>query len=312
MKLSLGTKYQYYLGDELKVIRVCGFKNNETAIGIDDKGEKFTIKDSDLDEMVALEPDAFINTMITTATINGEKVLDVYVCVDKASVSKPEENPCCILRQGTYSISKNALSDITNSDFYMGDCFTSSNYPLINGGGKLTDLFEFEDIEYSVTMSSYIDDKLSDIVEIIGKNKKINHALETMYEENQKLSNGSVKGYTKTLEDLLLENNFMFNFRLAFNIGYIDFLIELEDGSNIEDGVIKFNKKQHGLFETYLGEYVKDVNILKYDKDIDLSKIVEHPHIVVSDPSDNIYLIGYIISGVKKLDPDIKKAFNMD
>ena len=43
--------------------------------------------------------------------------------------------------------------------------------------------------------------------------------------------------------------------------------------------------------EDLLRSTISNVNVLKYDKDIDISKIVDHTHIVISDRQENIYLV---------------------
>ena len=119
-----------------------------------------------------------------------------------------------------------------------------------------------------------------------------------------------IKGYCETLEQLFDENNFMFNYRLLFNIAQVDFPIELDDNTDNE-GIITLNNKQiQRLEEDVLRQYITDVRVLKYDKDIDVSKIVDKTHIMISDETENIYLVSYVVTGSFPVDNDIARAMN--
>ena len=54
-----------------------------------------------------------------------------------------------------------------------------------------------------------------------------------------------------------------------------------------------------------------DVKVLKYDKDIHVSKIVTNTHVMISDETENIYLISYINGGLLNVDADIERAMSI-
>lgn len=306
MNVLLGSKYQYYIDDEINVVRLCAIKNENTFVCMDKNDNKIIVTEKQLTDMVKLIPDAVL-TIMSTVDDNNQGVSDVYACVNK--LTDESDIPCVILRQGMYSITKNSFNFMPNEDMYVGDCFCSKNYPSENG---IEELLEFTDIKNTTNIALYIDDKLDDIFKCIGKHtKKFDEVLFGMKSESDKLSNGMVKGYCTKLRDLFEENNFMFNFRLAFNINQIDFEVELDDGSNVKDGVITFNNKQKKLFEDLIRQYITDVKILKYDNDIDISKIVSHTHLVVSDKNDNIYIVAYTVVDNYPVDDDIASAMKV-
>ena len=119
-----------------------------------------------------------------------------------------------------------------------------------------------------------------------------------------------LKGYCDSLEELFEENNFMYHYRSLFNITQIDFLIETGNNTS-EDGVIQLDEIQIRKIEDLLRNHITDVKVLKYDKDIDISKIVGNTHIMLSDKSENIYLVSYVIVSPYEVDNDILKAMSI-
>ena len=150
--------------------------------------------------------------------------------------------------------------------------------------------------------------KFKDIKQFItGHNaRKFNEVLRTIKSNN---TQSMLKGYCETLDQLFEENNFMFNYRMIFNIAQVDFPIELDNNTD-KDGVITLNSKQISRLEDLLRAYITDVKVLKYDKDIDISKIVSKTHIMISDETENIYLVSYIVKAAYPVDNDIARAMN--
>ena len=75
-----------------------------------------------------------------------------------------------------------------------------------------------------------------------------------------------------------------------------------------EDGEIILNNKQIKMIEDILRKYITDVHVIKYDKDIDISKIVTNTHLMISDKMGVIYLISYVANGDYPIDNDIESS----
>ena len=84
----------------------------------------------------------------------------------------------------------------------------------------------------------------------------------------------------------------------------------INNNNTDKDGVITLNSKQISRLEDLLRAYITDVKVLKYDKDIDISKIVSKTHIMISDETENIYLVSYIVKEAYPVDNDIARAMN--
>ena len=298
----LGTKYQTYIDDKLIILRLINIKSDDKFTMIDRDGNKVSMNKEQLDRCVKLDADALLCIMNTTL---DDGVRDVYACVNRVEdMRNGNKEPVLILRQNIYSSSKNAFG--SGFDIYVGECATN---PKLDNDDQFKSLLEFNTIDDTLSIALYVDDKFKDIKQFItGHNaRKFDDVLRTIKSSND---NSMIKGYCETLEQLFDENNFMFNYRLLFNIAQVDFPIELDDNTDNE-GIITLNNKQiQRLEEDVLRQYITDVRVLKYDKDIDVSKIVDKTHIMISDETENIYLVSYVVTGSFPVDNDIARAMN--
>ena len=297
----LGTKYQTYIDDELVVLRLVNIKSENKFTMVDREGNKLSMTKEELDKCIKLDSDALLCLM--TATLD-EDVRDVYACVHRTDdMRNGIKEPVMILRQNIYSSSKNAFN--AGMDIYVGECLTN---PKFDNDEQFKSLLEFNTIDDTLSVALYVDDKFKDIKQFItGHNaRKFDEVLRTIKSNN---TQSMLKGYCETLDQLFEENNFMFNYRMIFNIAQVDFPIELDNNTD-KDGVITLNSKQINRLEDLLRAYITDVKVLKYDKDIDISKIVSKTHIMISDETENIYLVSYIVKAAYPVDNDIARAMN--
>ena len=295
----LGTKYQTYIDDELVVLRLVNIKSENKFTMVDREGNKLSMTKEELDKCIKLDSDALLCLMTTTL---DEDVRDVYACVHRTDdMRNGIKEPVMILRQNIYSSSKNAFN--AGMDIYVGECLAN---PKFDNDEQFKSLLEFNTIDDTLSVALYVDDKFKDIKQFItGHNaRKFDEVLRTIKSNN---TQSMLKGYCETLDQLFEENNFMFNYRMIFNIAQVDFPIELDNNTD-KDGVITLNSKQISRLEDLLRAYITDVKVLKYDKDIDISKIVSKTHIMISDETENIYLVSYIVKEAYPVDNDIARA----
>jgi hypothetical protein len=286
----IGMKYQIYEDDELKVYRLIKVKNQDTVTLQDTAGNTKIVSRQELHEnYVALENDAFLNCMITTT---DDGIPDVYVCINQCSgLASGNNEPSLVLRQNIYSFSKNQL-DLA-SGIYVGECATLAS---IGQNEKLSDLFEFTKILNKASIAVYINDSMDTMLKLLPPKflKEVNATLEAIKSLDK---NGMIKGTCETLEELMTDNAFIEKYLSTFNVMRVYFPIVLGDESYNSEGDIVLNKKQHGLLEGALGRYISDVKILKYDRDFDISEIVNVTHSMVCDSTGELYLIAYTVDG---------------
>lgn len=297
-----GLKYQTFEGDKMVIKRAVRYASDNSIIFKDEEGLKSTIKIKDLsDKYVMITPDAFVNFIIAEEELNGVKFTDLYVCVNKTpDTIDGNMRPSLIMRQNYFSKFKNVNLSALDSVIYVGECATIIN----STPQELEEMLTFDRIRKSYSVSIYLDDKLSDILDCVP-NKFKKDVVSTLAEIKTPLAS-NVEGVTSSLEEFMVDNNFMDNFRAIFNILSIDFPIVLGDESYNSDGDIVLNDKQKKRFEDTLRRYITDIKVIKYDKDIDVSQIVSVQHSVVCDSNDDIFIIAYTIVGYYNDDGDVK------
>lgn len=300
MNRVIGSKYQTFIDDDFKVFRLLNIKtakDNTERFIVTDGDIKISMTEEEISKCVLLEPDGFLNFIATDTGVDEE---DVYICLNKSEdLSKNTKEPAVIVRQ-------NVLNQINNfvpgNDIWVGDAF---NYMDIDKEEYMT-YMDFANIEHTYSIAVYVDDKLEDIVKVLGhKSKKFNDTLlniKKIYPESI-----GIKGLNDTVEQLLKNTSFMYHFRRVFGINCIDFPIDLGDNKN-EDGDILLNEKQVKMLCDFLRADITNIITIKYDKDIDVSKIVDHTHVMVSDSNDEIYLIAYTVINPYPVDDDIRRA----
>lgn len=289
----IGTKYQIFEDGILKVRRAVRAKGEDIYVLKEDGvNSNFIVTAKELsDKYVKLTPDAFLNIMITKEpSYEGLEVNDVYFCVNRSCDLVASNNvPSLILRQNIYSRFKNVEFGTFDS-VYVGECAT-----IVNSSKEdLEGMMQFEEIVKQYSISTYLDDSLKDILACIPNKlkKDINATLLSI-----KSTIPIAKGTTETIEQLLEENDFIGNYKSIFNIVQIDFPIILGKESYNKDGDIILNNKQKSRLEDILRRYISNIKVIKYDKDIDISKIVTTQHVVVCDSNNDIYLIAYSVDG---------------
>lgn len=305
----LGEKFQIYIDDELRIRRIIKIKNEECFVLKDTKsGETIIISKNDLhDKYIKLTPDAFLNIMITKEeSYSNIEDNDVYFCVNRScDLVHGSTIPSLLLRQNIYSRFKNQFA--TNNDIYVGDCLTIVN----SEKNDIKESMTFKEIKKSYSIAMYIDDTVDDIIECISS--KFKKEINTLLKKLKDNAMSNIKGFNDNIESLLEENDFIGNYYSLFNITKIDFPIILGKESYNDEGDIILNDKQHKAIEDLLRKYITNIKVIKYDKDIDISKIVSIDHVMVCDSNNEIFLIAYECTGyyVNKNNIDVAKSMGI-
>ena len=136
-------------------------------------------------------------------------------------------------------------------------------------------------LEFTKMIAIYLDDTL-DLILSLFDNTRFDKVFEVLSERYS-----SVKGVVKSLKDLLVENNFMYDFRKCFKILEIPFEVD-EESEGLNEANINYlmSELKVNIIETY---------VVRYDRTIDTSKI-KRDYVLVSSAQENhnkIYLVGY-------------------
>ena len=300
----LGTKYQIYEGDKLKVFRLIKINYKENEYTLKCEKEKKVVNNEELrDKYIRLTPDASIGVMVTKDNIGKNVIINVNKANDLA---KNDKIPSIIIMQDIYSRIKNiqAQNVAATNKIYVSECYVKE----IMGQDEtmLKDLLSYDEILFSIDAFLYIEDTVNDILEILQSGMdEINSALKEI--KKKRCTSDLFIGYFDNLKDLLNFNDFMINYRYIFNITQVEFVVDIGNNKT-EDGEIILNNKQIKMIEDILRKYITDVHVIKYDKDIDISKIVTNTHLMISDKMGVIYLISYVANGDYPIDNDIESS----
>jgi hypothetical protein len=306
----VGTKYYKYIDNELCMYREVENNNGNTKLEIMVDGETYTITEDIktlTDGYVKLAPDAFLNIFVTDSS--DPSCTDVYVCVSKSSsLSNNDTVPDLIIRQNIFSSYNNSL-DIS-APINMGEGVAK----LYNDTGMDYSAFmDFKSIDYSFSMALYIDDTVDSILNVIEHDdESIDTINATLLVIKDKVKCMNVAGCCDTLSELLVNNGFIRMYRAMFNIAQLDsFTVILDEDSYDPDKPIVLNSKQVDRIQKLIRKYIADVKAIKYDKDIDVSRVIFQPHIMISDSTQTIFLVTYDVIGDFPIDDDIAKAMNV-
>ena len=274
----LGTKYQIYEGDDLKVFRLIKINSNENTYTLKCGKEKRKVKIEELkDKYIRLTPDASIGVMVVKDNVGK----NVIININKASdLARNDKVPSIIIMQDTYSALKNAQAQhiLGNDKIYVSECYVKEimgkDDPMIK------DLLTYDKILYSIDAFLYIEDTMDDIEEILQSGiNEINSALKEIKSYRCR-SNNNFVGYFDNLKDLLNFNNFIANFRYIFNITQVEFVIDIgnnktEDGEEINSiGELVSICEKQGFIPKYYTDGPQDKvdrvveDLRKYTKDL--------------------------------------------
>lgn len=291
--------YRWLADDTLEEVRVTRIQNEEVCTVTYVKGpnegvwktDKTTIEEC----YTKLKPDGYLTFSVVST---GKETTDVMVTISThKDILKGEQLPYAVCRQGAIDLFAKQLSP-DNVD-YVGISISRDTCPA---DVDFANFFACDGIIYSETMSYYIGDKLTDCLGVIKKKKQFSDILEENFNKHcLYLANGNkfiadvykdkneVDGYCKDLDTLLTMNNFEYDVNAAFGILSTD--LSEEDFS--EDTLSGLAMEVIGsMLRVEIGKSIA----VKYDKDVDLSKIKRN-YCLVSTKNNVIYVVAYTVVG---------------
>lgn len=281
-QIYLGDKFYKYIEEEdrIEIVRIIKMKNTETfIIEREDTKDKFKInRDRLLSEFTRLKSDGFISFAIVNLQDN---LKDVIVSLYRSKdIDNKVALPYAACRQNIFDLFSSQIKrEGINSDVtYIG---ISVSVDTIPEDTPYEMVLSCNGIIENTMVSVYIDDTLDSILSMI-RESKYDLVLKTL---NNRLSDPKIVGSCESLRDLLIYNNFMYDFHKGFNIVKVPFKVEILESYEIlpEQRIYLENDLKVEMFRTYT---------LEYDKEINLNKI-EREYILISDVNDKLYILAY-------------------
>lgn len=294
-KINLGAKYYRYVGDSLEILRVVSDKDpNSIKCSIGHTLLKKRLPLEELErEYMRLSPDGFIYFNI----VRVQEIEDVMIMLYRSSdIEKNESYPYCICRQNISDLFANTIKP-KYEDMICGVSVSKDTLPE---GLEMNTVLACDELLNSIGICVYMDDDISDILRLF-KSKDYDIVLHNLFSEHVKykykdnikeyMDKRYVDGYCKTLKDLMLSNNFMYDFYMGFNIYPVDITIQPEECRG--EGLLL--KHRFALSSLILKNITNGLAV-PYNKFIDLEKI-ERDYIMIQDSTGMIFIIAYICDG---------------
>ena len=300
--LLLGAKYyRYDENGNIEVVRVTRHNESEAKIYDGNEYKKITLEDLQK-QYIRLNPHAIVNFCIVKLK---DGLDDVIVTMHKMSdLTSNEPTPYCVCRQNITDIFANQIQ--LSDKMYVGCCMSLDTCPP---DIDYRIMIACNGMEKCINVCTYMDDTLNDIIGLV-KAKDFNNTLESLFIDhvNAVVRNNpaleAIKdrikkldhydGYCKTLELLLEQNNFMYDFYQAFNIIPIDEEVTYDSEDALDP---KITDIISNLYEINITSTL----CVKYWYDVDLSDI-DNDYVLIMDKNNKLYVVAYVSSGPKNID----------
>lgn len=272
--INVGEKfYRFGQNNRLEIIRITDIKSDlKIKIDIFDKP---VTKEYIENNYTKLKPDIHL----LFAIVNLDKgVKDVVISTYKRKELDEGNNiPYAICRQNVIDVFANQiqLSEVK----YAG---TSISIDTVPEGVDFRMFTACNGIDKSKSVSCYIDDTLEDILKLINTSKYDN----VLKDLSKKMEGSNIIGYKDSVEQLMKETNFMFDFLGSHGIIQLEFKIEKRENSD------ELIQPQVTYLEDLLKTEMFRTYLIPYDKEIDINKI-ERSHVIVSDKTGKLYIVAY-------------------
>lgn len=291
-----GKKWQKYDKATDKIITLRGTVNTEKGLGVKlltEKGGCVAKTTRTLrDEYVEIRPDALMNILVTDSE-DIEGGADIYICLHKIDqLAEGNQVPSVIIRQNVIDDEDTGKPEQVVATLRIG----GAAFDPFNEG-KCKEFMALKEVDACYSMYLYVDDTLDTIckiIEVCDVNDELTKAFNHI-RNKLGLAADIVEGLCSNIRELMTTQHFMYYFRAMFNITQVDWPVEFSQ-TKYEGDTIKFNNKQTQKLAELLDmnpDQLHNAFALRYEKDIDISKIVSYKHILISDSTEKIYLVVY-------------------
>lgn len=276
----LGDKFYKYDEelDKIDMVRIKKIKNENQYVLEDLSSNKdiITTKSKLEDNYVKLSPDGYVSFSI----VNDNGCKDVIVTLHRKQDLKESNTPFVICRQNTLNIFDQLAGESTEEKMIVG---CSVNVDTCPQDIEFGNFLACTGIESSVYIAVYIDDDLERILSYV-KTEKYDNVLSKLHYNLSLAKDVKIYGTVKSLKELLIKNDFMWDFRYAFNINTVSFDIHISQ---------KLSNPQIKELENIFKHRITDLYIFNYTREIDFKKI-KKSYSLIQDKSGRLFVIAYI------------------
>lgn len=270
---------------ELILLRLYKVKSKNTFLLKDKQMNKVVLSKKQLEEFSMLEPDGLIIHTLASDPYQGVDTLCLLYRMK--DIDDDVSYPYAVCRQNIIDPFETLLNNDPNT-IYVGVSISKDTAPA--------------DFDYkSVCMASgirdqrinfvYKDDKLEDLMSFINE-EIYDKTLKIISDYMSDSDEAKYKGFVNSYRSLLIDNDFMYDFKRAFDIIRLNLTIDTSINSWTDEGIYKISLNEIYILESLTKHQVVDPILIKYDMTIDLSEI-KRSYILFEDLNKELYIVSY-------------------
>ena len=258
---------------ELILLRLYKVKSKNTFLLRDKQKNKVVLSKKQLEEFSMLDPQQGVDTMCL-----------LYRMKD---INDNINEPYAVCRQNIID----PFEMILNNDPYTTVVGVSISRDTAPEG------FDFKSVCIAAGVRDqkinfiYKDDSFEDIMSFVNE-ELYDKALMIIKDHMDDSDNIKYKGFKDSYRSLLVENDFMYDFRRAFDIIRLNLTIDTSINRWTEDGIYKISENEIRTIESLTKHVVISPVLIKYDKTIDLDEI-QRSYILFEDLNKELYIVSY-------------------
>lgn len=276
MKPHVGSKFFKYNNDVPEMFRLLRIKNQDTFVLKDENGTRIKVSAKELQsDYIKLIADGIITLSIVTLQNHTQDV--VLTLHRMKDIDQRDDTPWVICRQSIFDIFTNLVNHEEDVQYAGLSISRESCPPDI----EFKECSACESVIKCTLTDVYMDDTFEDIMSLLDVSKA-NDVLRDLAKHNE----GSIRGWSANVRELLLSTRFMYDFLRAFDIYPLNFTITV----NEEDHTIPVEQVEQ--IEDIIKSKINAIMVVPYSKEIDLKEI-NQKYILVSDAAEKIYVVAF-------------------
>lgn len=280
--IRLGDRFYRFIDnkeDQLELLRVIKMKNENkfTCVNME-TNETVSITRSDLREgkYTKLIPDGLIAFCIVDLQQGTDVIVMNYLMDD---LVRRDSLPYSVCRQNVYDLFTNNLPKKSKEDIYVGMSVNRDNIP---DGTPFEIMLACENIKRTVNIDVYIDDTLDDMLSLIDTTP-----FDQVLQSNKQHVLPCAKGYCSSLEELLKQCNFMYDFYKGYNIIQVPFKVQIAKDTR------QLMPRQRSYLESQTGIPMLQNMIAEYTKLFDPDEFKDIKYMLIGDKEERVYVLVY-------------------
>lgn len=291
-QIYLGAKYYKVISENhVEILRVMNDKDiNNIKCSVNGSLIKKRISLTELEnEYTRLTPDGILY-------INSVKIQDIedviLMLYRRRDIDEGDTVPYCVCRQNITDL----FANVIDPDYKNMICGISVTKDTIPENVKMDSVLGCDSVIDSVGFCVYLNDTIDTLFKFF-KSKNYDIILYNLFQDhvnykykenkNDYINKRQVDGYCKNLRDLMIYNEFMYDFYTGFNVYPVDLVISEEEINH------SLSLTNTIMINSIICKNITNSIVIPYDNTIDIDKMTRD-YILIQDRNLRVYIVAYI------------------